>query len=69
MGDQLSERLRRIQLGQELRGAYHDLTLIESIAKIKSNMQPVRGPAISRTLLKLIKARGLLELAFQRGGG
>ena len=69
MRDELSERLRAIQLGQEVRGIFPDLPVVGEIAKMKANEQLVTGPAKGRTSLKLVKARGLLELGFQRGGG
>ena len=69
MRDELSERLRDIQLGQELRGIFGDLTLVGEIAEMRANEQFVTSAARRRTSLKLVTARGLFELGFQRGGG
>ena len=45
------------------------ISLGEEFAEVKSNKQAATGLAERRTPLELIKARGQLELAFQREGG
>jgi Flp pilus assembly protein TadD len=57
------------QRDQELRKRYQDLNLEAEIAVLKVRDEPVGDATQKRISVRLVKAQGLLGLAFERGAG
>jgi tetratricopeptide (TPR) repeat protein len=67
--DDPSERYREDQRDDELRKRWQDFNLETEITLLKARGAPVGDPAQELIGRKLVRAQGLLDLAFDRGFG